>query len=249
MPYSDPVIITVIVAGLFFAGFVKGVVGLGFPLVALAFLLNVIGPTEALGLIVVPLFAANLVLIYQVGKPLPVFKRFWPLIAVLVITIFISSRLTVILDAELLLGILGACVVIFTSTSFFHPGANLSQRGEKWGGVLSGLIGGLTAGFSTVFGPPITMYFIMLKLEKDYFIRAVGVVWFSASVPILLSYIELGIVNKTNLIPAVLSCIPTGIGMWIGGLLRQKINQDLFRKTILVTLFLIGLNLIRRAFF
>ena len=193
------------------------------------------------------LFAANLVLILQTGNPIPILKRFWPLITVLVTTIFISSRLTVILDSEMLLGLLGASVVFFTGTTFFHPGMDLSHRGEKWGGAISGLIGGMTAGFSTVFGPPITMYFIMLKLEKDYFIKAVGVVWFSASIPILISYINLGVVNENNVWPSVLACIPTGIGMWVGGHIRKKINQDLFRKVILVVLFLIGLNLIRRA--
>jgi len=42
--------------------------------------------------------------------------------------------------------------------------------------------------------------------------------------------------------------IPSSLGVLLGQWLRRYINEDVFRKTLAVVLFLIGLNLIRRAF-
>ena len=48
---------------------------------------------------------------------------------------------------------------------------------------------------------------------------------------------------------SVYACIPGMIGIRIGEIIRDRINQETFRKAMLVMLFLIGLNLIRRALF
>ena len=45
------------------------------------------------------------------------------------------------------------------------------------------------------------------------------------------------------------ACVPGMIGIRIGEVIRERIDQDTFRKVMLVMLLLIGLNLIRRAVF
>ncbi|MFQ5617417.1 MAG: hypothetical protein ACE5FR_00455 [Rhodospirillales bacterium] len=47
----------------------------------------------------------------------------------------------------------------------------------------------------------------------------------------------------------LLACVPGLAGMWVGQKIRGRIDQETFRKALLVTLFVIGLNLIRRAVF
>ena len=37
------------------------------------------------------------------------------------------------------------------------------------------------------------------------------------------------------------------LGIWIGEMIRRRINQETFRKVMLLALFVIGINLIRRA--
>jgi uncharacterized membrane protein YfcA len=47
----------------------------------------------------------------------------------------------------------------------------------------------------------------------------------------------------------LLACIPVVAGMVIGTMVRGRINEILFRKILLITLVVIGLNMIRRAVF
>ncbi len=48
---------------------------------------------------------------------------------------------------------------------------------------------------------------------------------------------------------SLLASVPAFAGMWAGQRIRGRIDQETFRKVLLITLFVIGLNLIRRAVF
>jgi uncharacterized membrane protein YfcA len=127
-----------------------------------------------------------------------------------------------------------------------HP---LKPETEKWAGPLAGALGGLLGGISTIWGPPMMMYFVMLKLDKDTFVRTVGLAWFSLAVPLTFAYWRNGIFAGDIIGLSFAACVPGMIGIRIGEKIRDKIDQETFRKVMLVILFIIGLNLIRRAVF
>ena len=51
------------------------------------------------------------------------------------------------------------------------------------------------------------------------------------------------------MIPGLLTLIPVLASLALGQWVRGKINQDRFRKVLLISMVLIGLNLIRRGIF
>ena len=114
---------------------------------------------------------------------------------------------------------------------------------------MAGALGGLLGGVSTIWGPPMMMYFVMLRLTKDVYIQAVGLVWFIASIPLVIAYIRYGILTFQTTLLSIIMCIPGAIGFLVGQKLRRRINQKLFRTLLLWFLLLVGLNLIRRAIF
>jgi uncharacterized membrane protein YfcA len=176
-------------------------------------------------------------------------RRFWPVAAALCAFLWVGAQLVVALPPRALYAIIGGCVVVFNAMNFFHPTFRLPLRWEKWAGPISGTVGGFLGGISTLFGPPIVMYFLMLDMPKETFIRAVGLIWFVASVPLLLSYIDNGILNADTWLISVLACIPGMIGLSIGAAIRRRIDEKAFRRAVLVVFFFLGLNLIRRAVF
>ena len=166
------------------------------------------------------------------------------------ICLFIGAELIVSMDAKFLFGVLGACVVVFSGTSLIKPRVHpLRPETEKWAGPLAGAMGGLLGGISTIWGPPMMMYFVMLKLDKDTFVRTVGMAWFMFSVPLAIAYWRNGIFAGDVIYLSLYACVPGMIGIRIGEVIRERIDQDTFRKVMLVMLLLIGLNLIRRAVF
>ena len=110
-------------------------------------------------------------------------------------------------------------------------------------------MGGILGGLTTIWGPPMLMLLVLLKLDKQTWIQTVGVIWFIGSIPLAIAYWYNGILNIQTATLSALACIPGMIGIWLGESVRKLINIDTFRKILLITLFLIGGNLIRRGLF
>ncbi|MEE9317898.1 MAG: sulfite exporter TauE/SafE family protein, partial [Rhodospirillales bacterium] len=164
--------IAIMSAALIVGGVVKGVVGLGLPIVTMAILLNFMPPLVVLGLLVAPILVTNLWQALRAGNLLEPLRRFWPMIVMALIFLFIGAQLIVAMNTQVLFGVLGVCVVVFSGTSLFRPNVPpLKPETEKWAGPLAGALGGLLGGISTIWGPPMMMYFVMLKLPKDTFVR------------------------------------------------------------------------------
>ncbi|NQV82950.1 MAG: sulfite exporter TauE/SafE family protein [Rhodospirillales bacterium] len=243
-------LVAILTASLVVGGVVKGVVALGLPMVSIAILLNFFPPLTVLGILVMPIIVTNLWQTVRLGNLQEPLRRFWPMIITGLVFLFIGAELIVGMDTGVLFGMLGACVAAFSAISLAHPNMPaLQPKTEKWAGPLAGAMGGLLGGISTIWGPPMTMYFVMLKLPKDVFVRSVGMAWFAFSVPLAVAYWRNGIFSGDVVYLSLYACIPGMIGICIGEAIRERINQDTFRKVMLVMLLLVGLNLIRRAVF
>ncbi|MEK7836288.1 MAG: sulfite exporter TauE/SafE family protein, partial [Pseudomonadota bacterium] len=74
---------------------------------------------------------------------------------------------------------------------------------------------------------------------------ALSNVW--ATTVLAASMARFDLFGGTDFVASLLALIPAFAGLAIGQWLRGYINEDLFRKTLAGVLFLIGLNLIRKA--
>ncbi len=153
------------------------------------------------------------------------------------------------LDPRVLYALVGTAVTLFVVTNYLKLHVTVSPGAEKWAGPVAGTLGGLLGGISTIWGPPMMMYFVMLRLSKDVYIQTVGLVWFIASIPLVIAYVRYGILTVQTTLLSMIMCIPGAIGFLVGQRLRKRINQEVFRTLLLWFLLLVGLNLIRRAIF
>ncbi len=104
---QDPLLVAIIAAAVMLGGFVKGVVGIGLPIVSVAVLSSVIEAHLALGIIMFPILFTNLWQSLHAGRPLEVLRRFWPLIASMLICVWLGTGLVVRLPGGVLYGLIG----------------------------------------------------------------------------------------------------------------------------------------------
>ena len=230
-------------------GALKGIVGVGLPLVGISLLGLVLDPRLVLAMLVIPIVVTNLWQACATGIPWRDLQRFWPLIALFAIGTWGGAQMLVQINTNLLLGLLGSIVVVFCSISLLSPNVRLPVRHEVWAGPTVGIGAGLLNGISTVNGPPLALYLVALRLEKDAFVSAYGLIALSGSIPLALSYAAVGLLGPTEFWWSTLALIPVLAGLWLGQRIRRHINPELFRKVLLCTLIVLGLNLIRRAVF
>jgi hypothetical protein len=246
---AEIIILSLTVAVLTFAGLVKGMVGVGFPVVAMSILTVFIEPIVAVGIVSIPVLATNGWQAFKAKNYAFVFKRFWPLITTLVVGTWIGGLAVAQVDTNVLLGAIGAVAVMFSLFSVLSPELNVSSGKERFFGPLTGAVAGVMGGLTTVHGPPVMMYLLALNLKKDEFVGTVGLIWFCGSIPMVISYLYKGVLGSTELLWSLLAVIPSFLGLYFGGLLRSKINQKAFKNVMIAVLFIIGVNLLRRSIF
>jgi uncharacterized membrane protein YfcA len=144
---------------------------------------------------------------------------------------------------------LGVIVVGFSLLNLLGFKLVVPPHHEVWAGPFTGVVAGLMNGISTVNGPPLIMYLVGIQLARDDFVKAYGLVALFGSVPLAISYIAIGIFGLHEFFISSMAMAPVFLGLWVGQVVRSRINKDLFRKVLLITLIFLGGNLIRRGFF
>jgi len=242
-------VLPLVFAAFAIGGTIKGMLGFGLPLVTMSLLSAFLDVPTAVALNALPVLLSNLFQANRGGLLVSTVRRFWPLLITLAAGTWAGATLIVVLDPRWLLGVLGVIVVSFCAISHYRPGLKMPLRAERPAGVAVGLAAGVMGGISTIPGPPLIMYVTSLRLDKEAFVAALGTFFLMGGVFINLSFIERGVLDATTA-PWSLACVPPVLaGMWLGGRLGRRIEQERFRRIVLIVLFVLGLNLLRRAIF
>ena len=126
-------LLVLIAAAFLLAGFVKGVVGLGLPTVAMGLLAVVMTPAQAAALLVVPSFLTNA---WQAMGPelLPLARRLWSMLLGICAGTWAGAGLITAADGAQASAALGAVLALYgvlglTAVEFPVPGG--SSRGSR----------------------------------------------------------------------------------------------------------------------
>jgi uncharacterized membrane protein YfcA len=224
------------------AGFVKGVIGLGLPTLAMGLLGLVMAPAQAAALLVLPSLLTN---VWQVlGPGLPALAR----------------RLATLL--------LGVCAGVGLGSGWLFAGGT---AGARWAGIglglalaayaglgllawrprveprhegglapLVGLATGLVTAATGVFVIPAVPYLQALGLAKDDLVRALGLAFLVATLALAASLGHGGALRTPELLASLHAVLPALAGMALGQWLRGRLAPEPFRRCFLTGLLLLG---------
>ncbi len=235
-------------AAIFAGGMVKGVLGLGLPLVAVPVLASAMDPKVAVAMMTVPVLSSNIWLVFRGSRFRATVHRFWLLMLALAGFTLLSAQLFVKISAATASLLLGLSVIGFVAMQIFPIKAVVSRRTERWLSPGIGAVSGLMGGISNFFGPPVIAYLIALRLEKDAFIAAVTLFFIVGGVPLYGSLAWHGVLNQKVLIASTGAAAIALAGVAIGSQLRRFVRQETFERILIGSLLVIGLNLIWRGF-
>ncbi len=244
----EPTIVAWLALSIFIGGLAKGLSGVALPITTLAIALNFVDARTGLALVAVSLLVTNIWQAFGAGDIFGPLKRFWLMALVLVCALYVGSLLVSILDETILFAMMGVSALIFACSQLFKPDiAPLSPNAERILGPIAGAIGGVMGGLTSVWGPPIMMFIFMLKLDKDTWVRSITGLYLIGAIPFVFFYVQNGVLEGDMLWLSIAACVPVMIGILIGERLRKYINEEAFRKFLLIVLLIVGANLLRRA--
>ncbi len=234
--------IALLVSGLF-----KGVAGLGLPLVGLPLLTVALSLKSAVGIMVLPLISSNLFQSFEGGLFWPVLRRFWPIYATLFVSIALSTRMLVAVPERYLFGVIGVGLILIPAVAHLMPQLKVRPAHEKWLAPLAGAFAGVIGGISSYYGPPLLLYVMWLRLQKEIFVVAISQMFTVGAVGLALGLLLFGASSATQFGLSALACIPVIGGLMLGQKVRLRMTERRFSQLLLVTYILSGLTFLVRV--
>jgi uncharacterized protein len=236
-----PSSIAFVAAVFMLAGFVKGVIGLGLPTLAMGLLGLVMPPAQAAALLVVPSLLTN---VWQGLGPatLALLGRLAPLLVGVCAGISLGAGgLAGGEGGSRWAGIgLGAALTAYAALGLMAWRPHVAPRHEAWLGALAGLATGLVTAATGVFVIPAVPYLQALGLAKDELVRALGLSFLVSTLALALSLGHGGVLGAPELLASLVAVAPALAGMALGQWLRGRLAPDRFRLCFLAGLLLLG---------
>jgi len=231
------------------AGFVKGAVGFALPMIMISGLGSFLPPEAALAALILPTVAANLWQALRNGLAAAVasIRRFWLFITLVLIFIVGSAQLVRILPSWSLFLILGVPVSAFAVLQLAGWRLHLAPERRRRAEIVFGAVAGFVGGLSGVWGPPTVTFLTAIDTPKTEHVRVQGVVYGAGAVMLFAAHLQSGVLSTATLPLSMAMVVPALIGMALGFLVQDRLDQEKFRRATLLVLVIAGLNLIRRG--
>jgi len=229
------------------AGFVKGVIGLGLPTVAMGFLTLLMPPAEAATVLILPSFATNVWQLAAGPRLVALLRRLWPMLVAAAIATVAAARWLGAVSGTGTMAALGAALVLYALTGLAPLRLEVPARHEPWLGPLTGAATGVITAMTGVFVIPAGPYLQSLQLEPDDLVQALGLSFTVSTVALAVALAGDGQFQWPNIQGSLLALAAAFAGMVLGQAVRVRLRPDTFRLWFFIGLMVLGAHLMLRA--
>jgi uncharacterized membrane protein YfcA len=248
--YSEHVgIIAAVVCSLIVAGLLKGIIGVGMPVVALPLLSLLIDVKSAAMLLSMPLIFSNLPQALEGGKTGRCLMQLMPVILGMVPGLFLGVWVLLALDANVAKMATGLVLMGIAGVTLLAPKLQFQSCLVLPAGIAFGFFGGMLGGIAAMAGPLVFIFLLAKGLRGKEFTK-------EASLYLVVSAGLLAILltasrefSWLDVSVSTAAMLPVGLGMYAGQYMRDKIAPETFRKLVLMAIIAAGAELLRYGFF
>ncbi len=162
-----------------------------------------------------------------------------------VIFVILGAWLTTVISFRFDQLVLGVFLIVFSATLLARPGFRLqpSVATSTVGGGLAGFLAGFVGTGGAVRGLCMAAY----DLEKNLFVGTSAAIDLGVDVSRAVIYTESGYVSQTGY-QLILALVGVSLlGSYIGKVLLQKIDQENFRRIVLLLILAVGITVLVKA--
>jgi len=216
------------------AGMVKGVIGLGLPTVSLAALTVAVDLPAAVALMVVPSAVTNIWQGLDGGHFSALIRRFWLMLLASAVGVWFSYGFLLVANPKAMTALLGIVLCVYAAFGLRRPRPRSWPGRERFVSPLVGLATGALAGATGSLVMPM----------RDAFVQLMGISFAVSTCAIGLAIVEHGNYDHQLVLLSIAALIPAILGMKLGQWLRRRLSERVFRNTLFIGLFVIGIRLI-----
>jgi uncharacterized membrane protein YfcA len=229
------------------AGFVKGVIGLGLPTIAMGLLVIVMPPVEAAAILILPSLLTNIWQMLAGPLLVPIIRRLWSMMLGVCAGTWAGMGLMTGAAGRYGTVFLGLALVLYALTGLSAFRLRIPPRHEGWLGPLVGVTtGGITA-LTGVFVIPAVPYLQAIGLEKEELVQVLGLSFTVSTLALAVNVAAAGALTATLATATFVALLLACAGMWLGQAVRVRLQPATFRRWFFVGLAVLGFYLAGRA--
>lgn len=244
----DPVEILLVVVTVGIGFFVKGVTGLGGPMLAIPVMAGFVGIEQAVIVISVPSLFANTWLLWEHRGSAGRTTGFLPPLVVggLVGTLG-GAWLLRELDDAVLSWVLAAVVVAYVARYLWDRDFRLPDRAARFLSAPVGVLGGALQGATGVSAPVLATFLHGLRLDPSVFVFSISVPFWLFGVAQYVGYWSLDLLTPDRLAQGLLATIPALVAVPFGMRVSRRIEKRTFELAVVGVLLASVVWLVRGA--
>ncbi len=240
-------VLALVFATFFLAGFIKGVVGFGLPVVVLALLVPTLGLKTAIALVVVPAVITNIWQALVGGRFREIILRIWPMLILGCGFVWVGVGFLAGADARLAAGVLGVLLASYAAYSLTQAQLTPPRGWEVWLTPLVGALSGLAYGYTGSLMIPGVIYLQALGFNRNMLVQSLGITFLTMTSTLGFSLSQHNLMPPETALLSAASLVPTGIGMLVGQRYRHRVSEELFRTLFFWALLVAGVYMTLRA--
>jgi uncharacterized protein len=232
-----------------FGGVVKGVTGVGLPLVLVPLATQFVDVPVAVALVSVSMVTTNLQQAAEGGNTGAALRQLVPIVIPLAVGAVIGTHLLISIDRRRLNLIVGVSFLALALLLLAMPRLRITRRAAWWSGPVVGFGAGVLGGMSAIFGPPMIAFMVGLGVPPNIFVKHMAILALTAATTMLLVLGGSGSMSGGDFLTSAAALLPIQLAMPLGRYLRGRIKPDWFRVMVLVVLAASGMDMLWRALF
>lgn len=238
----------IVIAGAVLAGFVQGLSGFAFALVALSIWAWAVEPQLAAPMAVFGSLVGQLVALPFTWKGAPL-ARIAPFIVGGLIGVPLGVLVLGLMDPSGFKLALGLFLMVYSPAMLFAPSTLAITWGGRWADGLSGWLGGIAGGIGGMAGGIPTLWCTLRGWDKDMQRGVMQAFNISMHVATLAGYLLHGGIITGEALGLFAVITPAlAVPVVLGAMVFRRLNQQAFRRIVLVLLFLSGVVLTASGF-
>ena len=240
---SAELLVMIVVASAVGAG-VKGVTGMGYPLLAVPLISLVGGVDDAVVAVAAPNLAANIYLCWHARAGRVEARDLARLVGVGVVGAVVGTVALVRLPDEPLLVTLALMICWFVIQFLRHPELHMPPATATRWSPLAGTVAGLMQGAIGVSGPVVAAWMHPYRLPRDAYVYSITLI-FGVTGAVQLTVL-LGQGQMTGYRPwaTLAAAVPAAVALPVGVRLRQRLAGPTFDRVVLAVLMASAVSLL-----
>jgi uncharacterized membrane protein YfcA len=229
------------------AGWVKGVTGMGLPMVAMGMLGLVMAPVQAAALLVIPSLVTNVWQFAAGPGKAAIAKRLATMMLCICLGTFLGIRFLTSGSSRWPSIALGAVLAIYAVVALFLPKFAIPVRFERRLSPIVGAVTGVLTGATGLFVIPAVPYLSALRFTKDELVQALGLSFTVSTVALAIALGSTSSFSSGALLGSFLAMAPALLGMFIGQRTRDRIPPAAFRKWFFIAMLVLGSYMVMKG--